>query len=169
MLAHNIADLIQLSTGATLVVELDGAVPDLSPELDLAGPTTGRARLHRTQRGIVAQCQVTTAVRLECSRCLEPMIQPMQIKFDEEFVIEGPGVEIEPDVFQVDEHHVLDLTEAIRQYLTLALPLAPICRTDCAGLCPDCGEPLAEGHECALGDIPSGPFAALARLRDQTE
>jgi uncharacterized protein len=47
--------------------------------------------------------------------------------------------------FTIDEHHVLDLTEAIRQYALLAVPMKPLCREDCAGLCPGCGRNLNQG------------------------
>lgn len=169
MLAHNIADLIQSSAGTTLDLSIDDSRADVSPEIELAEPVVGTARLHRTQSGVIVQVQAKTAVRLECSRCLEPIVQPLQIKFVEEFLIEAPGVEIDPDAFQVDEHHVLDLREALRQYLTLAVPLAPLCRPDCAGLCANCGAPLVDGHECVRADFPTGPFAALSKLKDQTQ
>lgn len=165
MLAHNIADLVQAPSGTTLDLSLDESRPDLTPEVELAAPINGRVRLHRTQIGILAQCQISTAVRLNCSRCLEPMVQPLQTRFEEEFLVDASGPDLGTDTFRLDEHHILDLTEAIRQYLTLAAPLAPLCRADCAGLCPDCGALLANGHECPIDDVPSGPFAALAKLK----
>jgi uncharacterized protein len=39
----------------------------------------------------------------------------------------------------IDEHHILDLSEVIRQGLWLAIPMEILCRPDCAGLCPRCG------------------------------
>jgi uncharacterized protein len=61
------------------------------------------------------------------------------------------------------------MTEPLRQYFTIELPLAPVCRPDCAGLCPACGAPL-EGHDCPLRDSgPLNPFAALAQLQRETD
>jgi uncharacterized protein len=51
----------------------------------------------------------------------------------------------EPGGFIIDEHHILDLTEAIRQYALLALPMKPLCQESCAGLCPSCGHNLNQG------------------------
>jgi len=51
----------------------------------------------------------------------------------------------EPGCFTIDEHHVLDLAEAIRQYAVLALPMKPLCHKDCAGLCAKCGHNLNRG------------------------
>jgi uncharacterized protein len=47
--------------------------------------------------------------------------------------------------FTVDEHHVIDLTEAIRQYAEMKMPMKPLCRDDCAGICPSCGRNRNEG------------------------
>jgi len=49
------------------------------------------------------------------------------------------------DSFTVDEHHVLDLYEAVRQYALLALPMKPLCKQECPGICPQCGKNLNEG------------------------
>jgi uncharacterized protein len=51
----------------------------------------------------------------------------------------------EPGCFTIDERHILDLTEAIRQYTLLAIPMKPVCKTNCAGLCPNCGHNLNYG------------------------
>jgi uncharacterized protein len=51
----------------------------------------------------------------------------------------------EPGCFTIDEYHVIDLTEAIRQYTLLALPMKLLCREVCAGLCSSCGHNLNQG------------------------
>ena len=68
------------------------------------------------------------------------------INFEEEYlptIDVASGVPLplpeEPGFFTIDDHHILDLTEAVRQYILLATPMKPLCRKDCAGLCPTCG------------------------------
>ena len=165
MLTHNISELISSPVGTVLDVEIDEPQANLGSDLSVKASVRGRARLHRTQRGVLAQCQVGTSVELECSRCLEPFVQQLQVKFSEEFVPEAAeSDQAEDGTFRIDEHQTLDLSEPVRQYLTVALPLAPICRVDCPGLCPACGA-LLEGHECIFdGAPPRGPFAALAEF-----
>ena len=68
----------------------------------------------------------------------------------------GTPLEIpeEPDSFIIDEHHILDLKEAIRQNALLAVPMKPLCRADCAGLCQICGKDLNKGNcDCAKDNI----------------
>ena len=66
--------------------------------------------------------------------------------------------------FTIDDHHQIDLREAIRQNLVLALPIQPLCREDCKGLCPECGRDLnvePHTHETEARDE---RFAALRQL-----
>ena len=48
------------------------------------------------------------------------------------------------DVTSIDEQHVLDLSDTLRQYRLAAIPMAPLCREDCKGICPECGTDLNE-------------------------
>ena len=175
MLAHNVAALLKSTAGATRQVEVDDPDPNFGSEMDLAAPVTGHAYLMRTQDGIVARADLSTAVRLECSRCLEPFVQPISTHFEEVY---RPSVNVntgapldagEDEALQIDEHHVLDLTEIARQYLLTAIPAKSVCRPDCQGLCPDCGANL-NTEECRCSDEPiSGPFAVLASLLQDDE
>jgi uncharacterized metal-binding protein YceD (DUF177 family) len=75
----------------------------------------------------------------------------------------------DPDAFLIDEHHHLDLTEAVRQALVVEQPMAPLCRPDCAGLCPECGADLNAGpHSCAA-EPEDSRWAALRALATDAE
>ena len=58
--------------------------------------------------------------------------------------------------FIIDEHHVLDLSEAVRQYALVVIPMKPVCREDCAGLCPGCGCNLNR-EQCNCPSQPADP------------
>jgi uncharacterized protein len=111
-------------------------------------------------------------VQLECSRCLEPFDYPVSVQFDEEYlpsinVLTGaPLAAPDDDALRIDEHHILDLTEAVRQYLLTDIPLKPVCRADCPGLCPVCGREQSNGScTCAIEESAQpNPFAALKEL-----
>jgi uncharacterized protein len=143
----------------------------------LAAPVVGEVRLSRTGRSILARGRLTTAFAESCSRCLAPVISPVEIEIDEEAL---PSIDIdtglpvdwsdEPRALRLDDHHELDLGEAVREAVSLAEPIAPLCRSDCAGLCRECGADLnlEPGHVHA--DTGLDPrLAALASLREQLE
>ncbi len=130
----------------------------------------GECRLLRTQRSVLTKCAMNTEVELTCSRCLSPFRYPMTLKFEEEYlptvdVVSGmPLPSPEAGVFTIDEHHILDLTEAICQYTLLAVPMKPLCHKDCAGLCPNCGHNLNQGRCNCLTQSTDPRWSELTKL-----
>jgi len=129
--------------------------------VDITGsgsPVQGEVRLIRTNRGIMTKGILHTKVEVTCSRCLSLFNQPLTLDIEEEYypvtdVVSGVPLPLpdETGCFTIDEKHILDLTEAIRQYSLLAIPMKPVCRQDCAGLCPQCGHNLNQGPcDCSL-------------------
>jgi uncharacterized protein len=107
----------------------------------------GHVRFTRTITGVLGDVGARGAVEMECNRCLARAAQPVEIRFQDEFhsMIEvNTGVALpkpdEEDPFYIDESHMVDLGEAIREYALLALPMQPLCRPDCKGFCPICGK-----------------------------
>jgi uncharacterized protein len=112
----------------------------------------GKVSLMRTDRGILVKGRLDTEVELTCSRCLVLFNCPLALNIEEEYfptidVVSGASLSLPDELscFTIDEHHVLDLTEAMRQCALLAIPMKPLCGEDCAGLCPNCGHNLNQG------------------------
>lgn len=130
----------------------------------------GTVRLMRTDRGILARGVFYSEIRLNCSRCLSDYNHPVGLTIEEEYfpIIDvNTGISLpepeEPGSFTIDNHNILDLSEAIRQYTVLAIPIKHLCREDCAGLCPICGANLNE----TTCDCPSGVIdPRWAKLKD---
>jgi uncharacterized protein len=106
----------------------------------------GDINLMRTDRGLLVKGTLNTEVEVTCCRCLSIFRCPLVLNIEEEYfpttdVITGSSIPKpdEPGSFTIDEHNILDLTEAIRQYTLMAIPMKPLCRENCAGLCPSCG------------------------------
>jgi uncharacterized protein len=144
----NVSQLLKLPIGATRSYRV-------SDRVNIAGGDSlvqGEVSLVRTDRGILAKATLHTEVEIMCSRCLTLFISPLTLNIEEEYfpvidVVSGSSLSPpnEPGCFIIDEHHMLDLTEAIRQYALLAVPMKPLCRRACAGLCPACGRNLNQG------------------------
>ncbi|MEX2228108.1 MAG: DUF177 domain-containing protein [Dehalococcoidia bacterium] len=140
---------------------------------------SGDVHLIRTPRGVLVSARLDYEVDALCARCARPFTLPVTVAFDEEYVHrEDPhatarGRIVDADDFVVDEHRHLDLSEAVRQYEPSALPLVPLCRPDCRGLCPVCGSDLNEADcACRTGPIDErwGALGTLAeRLRTRED
>ncbi len=162
----NVSQLLQEPIGATRRQQMDEAVDVIGDGARY--PVHGECRLLRTQAGILTSCEMDTEVELSCSRCDARYRQPLHLEFEEEFVPTidiHTGVTLEPPeagVFTIDDHHILDVSEAIRQYALTAIPLKALCSATCAGLCPTCGKNLNEGP-CECPAEPTDPRWAKLR------
>jgi uncharacterized protein len=160
----NVSTLLNEPVGAKRRHTLDGG------ELDGSRPLSGDARLLRTGAGVLVSARLIVEAELQCGRCLARFGRPIEIAFDEEFVPEhdpltgAPPAEVDPDAFRIDAQQHLDLSEAIRQYEQASLPIAPLCRADCAGLCPQCGANRNEGSCECTADNDDSRWDALAAL-----
>jgi uncharacterized protein len=131
---------------------------------------TGTLSLLRTDRGLLASFKVDAIMREKCARCLSEADCPVRLEFEEEFVSQvdpntGARVRLASgeEAFRIGPDFVLDLDEPIRQYGLLAEPLKPLCRPDCAGLCPSCGANLNDGP-CGCEDGVDERLRVLATI-----
>ena len=115
--------------------------------------------LERVPEGIVVRGTLATVWSAACSRCLEPVTGEISVHVDELFEtapLEGETYPLEDDV--------IDLEPMVRDALLLELPLVPLCRADCAGLCATCGvNHNVASCDCAT-DEPDPRWAALRSL-----
>jgi uncharacterized protein len=100
----------------------------------------GSIRFSRTAQGLYAQGNLKAETQVECVRCLEMFSQGLTIRIDDLFVY-PPGQSADP-LLSIPETGILDLNPLAREYLVLDVPLRPVCRPDCKGLCPECGNNL---------------------------
>jgi uncharacterized protein len=167
----NVAQFLKSEVGTVRHVNIDETIPRLTDQIELTAPVHGDVELIRTNRGILARANLTTAAHLECSRCLEIYFEPLRIDFSEEFI---PVVDVETGLpanipheshtYLINDHHELDLSEAVREYGLLELPMKPLCKSDCAGLCPQCGTNRnVSSCDCVL-DSADERFAVLRAL-----
>ena len=169
----NVSGLMQEGIGATRQHEIDGSLEAEGRESE---PLTGQVELLRTKTGVLVRAHLQITATDACSRCLRPLSQVLSVDFEEEFQATvdrhtGEPVTDRPDGddFLIDENHMLDLTEAVRQYREAVADMQPLCRPDCLGICPDCGKDRNSG-ECSCAEAPvDSRWAALAGLLPNTE
>jgi uncharacterized protein len=108
---------------------------------EVEGSVEGKAKLIHTSQGVLVQCKLTAEVKLVCSRCLDTFLLPISFSAEEEFVpvSDVPGnlalsSPQQSEEFIIDDKNILDLSELIRQYTLLNLPMKPLCRPDCPGI-----------------------------------
>ena len=138
MLEINVAQMLKGSIGTEKIVPVSGSV-----NIEGYGEASveGKVRLMRTNRSILVKGKLETRVQASCARCLEPFDCPLTLNIEEEYFpmtdvntgVPMPEPE-EPGYFIIDEHLILDLAEAVRQYALMAVPMKPLCRPECPGI-----------------------------------
>jgi uncharacterized protein len=157
----------------------------LPREVAEAFSVVGRAYRGGGGEDLVLEGTITGALELECARCLARYRHALREPF--RFVLEPAGLRTpaEPEAAAAlardgmclaDEVELgwyrgseIQLDSVCRELISLALPVKPLCRDDCAGLCPRCG---ADRNETPCGcseTARNSPFAALAALRGEEE
>ncbi|UCD09502.1 MAG: DUF177 domain-containing protein [Dehalococcoidales bacterium] len=148
----NVSQQLKSSIGTVRNYEVDTTVTidDQSAEF------TGTVLLMKTDRGLLLKGTFNSNLSLRCGRCLSNFPYSLKVKIEEEYfpiMDVNTGVMLpapeDPGSFTIDDHNIMDISEAIRQYTLMALPIKPLCRQDCSGLCPTCGMNLNENKcEC---------------------
>ena len=174
MLSYNVASLLRATPGTERRYTVEPLAIELYPDLALAAPIAGEVRLSRTGRSILARAHLSTAIESTGSRCLTALVAPIEVDIEEEAL---PSIDIdsglpldkdeEPDALRLDDHHELDLVEPVREAISLAEPIALLCRPDCRGLCAVCGTDLNTVAEHSHPEEALDPrLAALAQWRE---
>jgi uncharacterized protein len=127
---------------------------------------TGRVLLNRTAQGIVAKGDFSASIPADCARCLKPFSSSISIHLEDLFVY-PPQYATDP-LLTVGEDAHLNLEPLLREYLLINQPTRPLCRPDCKGLCPICGNDLNEG-ECRHPEETQAPALLSERVLVQSE
>lgn len=176
MLSYNVAALLRSAPGTARTFQVSLPALEIAEDVTLAAPVEGDVQLSRAGRTILARGRVRTAIVEPCARCLVDTAAPVEAEFEEHAL---PSIDIdtglpvtvaedETEALRLDDHHELDLTETVREAISLAEPLVPLCRPDCRGLCLECGADLnADPAHHHVDDAIDPRLAALADLRDR--
>ena len=154
--------------------------------LELIGVPVGadvalEVRFEAVSEGVLATGTAIAPLAGECARCLTPLTSSVTVGFQELYLYAEGRHDKHEKYDKHDEQEeqddeglyhldgdLLDLEPAFRDAVVLALPMSPLCREDCPGLCVDCGVPLADAGPDHRHEGAADPrWAALEQLGDQ--
>jgi uncharacterized protein len=133
----------------------------VADDLDLHN-FSGSAHISRTPQGLLLTGRFESSLKVECVRCLREFETIIRWDMTEMFAFTQKSV-TDSDLL-VPEDAQLDLAPLIRDYALTEIPISPVCKPDCKGLCPTCGQDRNKkdcGHRTDTND---SPFAALKDL-----
>jgi len=139
-----------------LALDMGHVRPTLDFDLELASLV----------EGVLVSGHVRGLYELECSRCTRPFDATFDVELSEMLAYEGEGGTEDGYAVSADHAH---LEPVVRDAVVLAMPLNPLCRPDCKGLCLICGadrNTVDCGHQAGRADLRWEP---LARLKETLE
>jgi uncharacterized protein len=173
----NVAPLLKQPLGTRVDYQVQESPID--PRGDNAGlldadivDLDARVQATHTNPGPLLEGAADAHVAAHCARCLTPIDTPVHADFAEQYYATVPvdtGVAIMApplDAKTIGSDFKLDLTDLLREELILATPVASLCRPDCAGLCPVCGDDLNERPH-AHDEAVDARWSALQGLKDR--
>ena len=163
-LRFNFGFLIEADLGTSRQVELAYPSMPVSEDLTLT-PLEGQFTVTRTGEGIYLGGTLNSMLALNCMRCLIDLHHPIRFKLDELFYY-PPETAPKGELF-IGEDGFIDLAPLIRELGLLEVPIQPICKEDCHGLCVECGQNLNEAHCDCKADHIDPRMAALKQLLDK--
>jgi uncharacterized protein len=140
---------------------------------EIAGPTTLTALATRIESSVRVVGNISSSIRIECSRCLEEMILSVEEPIDVLYrpPIDSPEPDEESELGEDDlevsfyRGETINLEDMVREQIELALPMSRLCREDCRGLCPHCGTNL-NNADCSCPKTESeSRWAALKDIK----
>lgn len=160
----NVGFLINQHVGYCRDFPIEVPYYHIPPDLDL-DEISGSIKITRTAQGLLISVNLHATLPADCVRCLVNFNQPLKIEFSELYAFSKKSV---PDVeFVLPEDGRIDLAPLVREYMLLDVPIKTLCKPDCKGLCPICGENQNESI-CEHDDEAIDPrLAKLKSLFDE--
>lgn len=101
------------------------------------GSVSGSALISRAQQGLLIQGAFSAETSSTCVRCLNDFQLPLQTEFSELYAFKDENAT--ESGLLVPDNGFIDLRPLLIEYLLVEIPINPLCKVDCAGLCPECG------------------------------
>ncbi len=123
---------------------------------------SGLVNVGRTPQGLLVTGEFSGTTSLECARCLKAFDQQLHWNMTELYAFNEKSVSESGLI--VPEDAKIDLEPLIRDYALLEIPISPVCKPDCKGLCPVCGQDLNVrdcGHRPQEDESPFSPLKKL--------
>jgi uncharacterized protein len=153
----NVGFLLAAGPGHIHETEFDVPAVRVADDVDLAF-VRGTLRLSRTKEGILVQGNLHVGVENECYRCLDPVLNEMQIEVEELYTYPNTRM----SEFSIGDDAILDLAPLLRAETIIADARGALCQPNCKGLCPNCGANLNHGPCDCQDDIDP----RLAKLKE---
>ena len=158
----NVGFIIHEEVGYTYEFPFEFDKIKLGDDLELR-EFSGAVQVGRTPQGLLFTGKFSANTTLECVRCLKEFDHALAWDLTELYAFNEKSVS--DSGLMVPENAQIDLESLIREYAFLEVPISPICKPDCKGLCPVCGQDLNIADCGHRPEEDESPFSVLKKLK----
>jgi len=184
----NVAGLMKGPIGEVRRYDLEEDLSSLKPDVPAVSPLTGQIQFLRTNSGILATGTLHLTIETPCTRCTDPITADVEVRIEESFrplvdvksgrflmpdEIEGSEDDLFDEALLIDDHHILNITEVVRQTIWTSMPMRPSCAFATAEECPkyqvrlqELAETLGDEDEWETEAVIDPRWAALLPLQE---
>ncbi len=163
MFRVNVGFLLKQPPGYSREMEIDEGDLRLAEDVHLQF-LKGTIRFTRTHEGLLAQGQLRTAIAYDCVRCLAVFPLPLAVTIQDLFYYPADRATDSGSDLVIPEDGNIEFGPLIREDVLLSIPMHALCRPDCAGLCPQCGQNWNEGPCTCVKETIDPRWAVLSTL-----
>ncbi len=164
LLRLNVGFLLKEGIGYSREITFEEPEVPVSDDLTVT-QLRGTVTFTRTPQGLYAKGRLQAVITEACVLCLTDVLQPLSAKIDELFIY--PPEAAPEDALQIGDDAHLDLAPLVREDMLLSKPIRILCRPDCKGLCPQCGQNWNEGPCHCQTEPADSPWGPLANLKEK--
>lgn len=157
----NVGFIVNEEVGYSHRIPFDFEVARLEDDLALSD-FAGQITISRTPQGLLVQGNFKGGIIVECVRCLTDFPYDLRWELTELYAFNKKSI-TDSGLLLPDDAHI-DLEPLLREYALLEVPISPICKPECKGLCPECGENLNLADCGHHADNDDSPFSVLKKL-----
>ena len=160
----NVAQLLKEPVGSTRHYIVDEFVGE-----QCENHVQGKVTLTQAKGSILVTGSMIATVHDICNRCLNPVDLSIEFKIEEQYfpsidIVSGLPLSTNPENYTIDKNNIIDLSEALNQYILMKMPMKILCKPECAGICPSCGKNLNESTCKCQDQIKNHRWSKLANL-----
>jgi uncharacterized protein len=157
----NVGFIVNSDVGLSNEFPFDFDKIKVADDLELRG-FHGSANVGRTPQGLLLTGQFECSFNVECVRCLREFDHTVRWEMTELYAFNQKSL-TESELILPDDAQI-DIAPLIRDYALTEVPISPVCKPNCKGLCAECGQNLNEKDCGHRPDTNDSPFSVLKNL-----
>ncbi len=144
-------------------------VESVGLDVPFEGKIEVEVELKKTHNQIILDSSILTNTKFDCDRCTVPFNKTLSVKYEMVYFLGVKPIASKSDnlTYLTPETDLIDITNDVRDFSMISVPMKKLCNEDCKGLCYKCGKNLNEGDCSCNKDETDSKWLPLIELKNK--